>query len=117
VIATLRPDGTVHTAATWYIWDNGRVLVNMDESRKRLEYLRREPRASLTVLGSDDWYNQVTLRVRAAAIEPDPELESIDRLSRHYNGRPYPTRDRARVSAWLEVESWYGWDHGRPWLE
>jgi hypothetical protein len=40
VIATLRPDGSPHTAATWYLWEDGRVLVNMDESRKRLACLR-----------------------------------------------------------------------------
>ena len=46
VIATLRPDGSPHTAATWYDWDDGRVLLNMDESRVRLGYMRRDPRAS-----------------------------------------------------------------------
>lgn len=56
VIATLRPDGSPHTAATWYIWDDGRVLVNMDEGRKRLEHLRNDPRVSITVLGSDAWH-------------------------------------------------------------
>lgn len=37
-IATLRPDGSPHSAATWYDWDGGRVLVNMDATRLRLEY-------------------------------------------------------------------------------
>ena len=37
VIATLRPDGFPHTAATWYVWEDGRVLVNMDATRRRLE--------------------------------------------------------------------------------
>ena len=46
VIATLRPDGQPVTAATWYLWDNGRVLVNMDEGRKRLEHMRNNPRVS-----------------------------------------------------------------------
>ena len=50
VIATVAPDGSPHTAATWYLWEDGRVLVNMDEGRKRLAYLRRDPRVSLTAL-------------------------------------------------------------------
>src|SRR4051812_24881108 len=61
VIATLGPDGSPHTAATWYLWENGRVLVNMDESRKRLGYMRSDPVVSITVLGKDDWSQQVTL--------------------------------------------------------
>jgi PPOX class probable F420-dependent enzyme len=117
VIGSVRPDGSPHTAATWYIWERGRVLVNMDESRKRLDYLRHDPRASLTVIDNDMWYRQVTLRCRVASIDPDPDLSDIDRLSKHYTGNEYRDRGRSSVSAWLEVESWYGWDSGRPWEE
>jgi hypothetical protein len=49
VITTLRPDGQPVSAATWYRWDDGRVLVNMDEGRKRLEHLRGDPRVALDV--------------------------------------------------------------------
>lgn len=42
VIATLRSDGTPVTAATWYLWQDGRVLVSMDDSRVRLKHLRRD---------------------------------------------------------------------------
>ena len=104
VIATLQHDGSPHTAATWYLWEDGRVLVNMDERRKRLEHLHKEPRVSMTVLGRDDWYRHVTLRGRVVSLEPDPNLEAIDRLSQHYTGRPYRQRDRGRVSARIEVD-------------
>src|SRR6202050_761038 len=50
VITTLRRDGQPVSAATWYLWDDGRVLVNMDEGRKRLEHLRSDPRVGLDVL-------------------------------------------------------------------
>jgi PPOX class probable F420-dependent enzyme len=115
VIATLQPDGSPHTAATWYLWDDGRVLVNMDQGRKRLEYLRQDPRVSITVLGKDDWYHHVTLRGRVVSLETDPTCDVIDRLSRHYTGQPYSQRDRERVSAWIEVESWHAWAVGEPW--
>ena len=115
VVATLRPDGSPHTAATWYLWENGRVLVNMDEGRKRLGYMRNDPRVSITVLGADDLYDHVTLRCRVVAIEEDPDFEAIDRLSRHYTGQPYSQRDRGRVSAWIDVESWHAWAVIEPW--
>jgi hypothetical protein len=47
-------------------------------------------------------------------IADDPDLTDIDRLSTHYNGSPYPTRDRRRVSAWIAVESWHGWGAVKP---
>jgi PPOX class probable F420-dependent enzyme len=114
VIATLRPDGSPHTTATWYLWENGRVLVNMDEGRKRLAYIREDPRVSITVLGQDDWYHHVTLRGRVVELDEDA-LEDIDRISRHYTGQPYGDRERGRVSARIEVESWHSWAINRPW--
>ena len=61
VIATLRPDGSPHTVPTWYDWEDGRVLLNMDESRLRLQFMERDPRAALTVLDEDSWYKHVSL--------------------------------------------------------
>ncbi len=71
VMASLQPDGSPLSVATWYLWEDGRVLVNLDHSRARLEHLRDDPRVSLTVLDTDDWYRHVSLRGRVAAIEPD----------------------------------------------
>jgi PPOX class probable F420-dependent enzyme len=115
VIASRRPDGSPHSAATWYLWDDGRVLVNMDATRKRLSYMRAVPRVSLTVLGKDVWYQQVTLRGRVAEIADDDGLAGIDRLSIHYTANPYARRDQHRVNAWIEVESWYAWSNGKYW--
>jgi PPOX class probable F420-dependent enzyme len=116
VIATITPDLGIHTAATWYIWEDGRAMVNMSATRKRLDYMRLNPKVSLTVLGrGDDWYHQVTLRGHVTSLEPDPDLISIDRLARHYTGNEYPRREQERVEAWIEVDSWYGWAGGQPW--
>ncbi len=109
VVATLRPDGSPHTVATWYLWDGERLLLNMDESRARLGFIRRDPRVSLTVLDAESWYRQVTLLGRVAELVDDDELTDIDRLSRHYGGEPFRDRESRRVSAWVEVESWHLW--------
>ncbi|HET7554634.1 MAG TPA: PPOX class F420-dependent oxidoreductase [Gaiellaceae bacterium] len=109
VVATLRPDGSPHTVATWYLWDGERVLLNMDESRARLGFMRRDPRVSLTVLDAESWYRQVTLLGRVAELVDDDELADIDRLSRHYGGEPFNDRKSRRVSAWVEVGSWHLW--------
>ncbi|MFC9235394.1 PPOX class F420-dependent oxidoreductase [Streptomyces decoyicus] len=109
VITTLRSDGQPVSTATWYLWDDGRVLVNMDEGRKRLEHLRNDPRVSLTVLDEDNWYTHLSLIGHVAEIRDDEELADIDRLAQHYLGKPYPQRDRRRVSAWIEIDRWHGW--------
>ena len=109
VVATVSPRGTPHSAATWYDWEDGRALLNMDESRLRLGYLRENPACSLTVLGASDWYRQVTLLGRVVSIEEDEGLRDIDRLSIRYTRSPYGNRESRRFTAWLEPERWSAW--------
>jgi PPOX class probable F420-dependent enzyme len=109
VVATVRPDGSPHSVATWYLWDGERVLLNMDETRLRLRFMRLDPRVSLTVLDEESWYNHVSLLGRVVELVDDDGLEDIDRLARHYTGEPFRHRDSSRVSAWVEVDAWHCW--------
>jgi len=109
VIATLRPDGSPHTVATWYDWEDGRVLVNMRDTRLRLRFMRRDPRVALTIIDEHNWYMHVSLLGRVVSIEDDPDLAGIDRLSMRYRGRPYREREQIRLNAWIEVDRWHGW--------
>jgi PPOX class probable F420-dependent enzyme len=109
VVATLRSDGQPVSVATWFLLDGDRVLLNMDDTRVRVKHLRRDPRVSLTVLDEQSWYTHVSLIGRVEELVPDTDLTDIDRLSRHYNGRPYPDRESPRTTAWMRVETWHGW--------
>ena len=109
VITTLGAQGRPVSVATWYLLDGERILVNMDEGRKRLEHLRRDPRVSLTVLDEANWYTHVSLQGHVAEMRGDEGLTDIDRLAVHYTGSPYANRARGRVSAWIEVDRWHGW--------
>jgi PPOX class probable F420-dependent enzyme len=115
VVASLRPDGSPHTVATWYDWEEGRVLLNMEQTRLRLRFLRGDPRAALTVLDGNDWYRHVSLIGRVVSIEEDSDLVDIDRLAVRYTGQPFRRRDAQRVSVWFEPERWHGWSGAGPW--
>ncbi|WP_326606436.1 PPOX class F420-dependent oxidoreductase [Streptomyces sp. NBC_01800] len=118
VITTLRPDGQPVSTPTWYLWDDGRILVNMDEGRKRLDHIRHDPRVTLTVLDEAGWYTHISVIGRVAETRPDEGLADIDKLARQYMGNDYPMRDRDRVSAWIEIDRWHGWgtlkDNSQP---
>ena len=114
VVATLRPDGSPHTVPTWYDWEDGRVLLNMEVTRLRLTHMQRDPRVALTALG-ESWYRHVSLLGRVVSIADDPELVDIDRLAQRYTGSPFSRRDAKRVSAWVEVEPWHGWEGAGSW--
>nr|WP_211658673.1 TIGR03618 family F420-dependent PPOX class oxidoreductase [Phytoactinopolyspora halophila] len=109
VMGTVRPDGTPVTVATWYLWEEGRILLNLDAGRKRLEHIKANPRVSLTVLDGDSWYRHVSVQ-GTVTLDDDPDLTDIDRLARHYIGKQYPERERPRVSAWLDIDSYHSWN-------
>jgi len=109
VITTLGSGGRPVSVATWYLLEGDRILVNMDEGRKRLEHLERDPRVSLTALDEAGWYTHVSVQGRVVEMRDDAGLADIDRLAVHYTGRPYRNRERGRVSAWIEVDRWHGW--------
>jgi PPOX class probable F420-dependent enzyme len=107
VIATVRSDGAPYSACTWYDWEGGKVLVNMDFERLRLSHIRRDPRVAITVLDITDWYRAVTVLGRVVELHDDEGLADIDRLSMRYRGEPYWNRDRKRVTALIEPEFWH----------
>lgn len=109
VIAAVRPDGQPVSVATWYLLDDdGRILVNMDAERKRLAYMRQNPRVSLTVLEEGDWGTHVSVQGRITHWRDDDDWADIDRLCQRYAGAPYPDRVRPRVSAFIDIDYWHG---------
>ena len=108
-ISCVRPDGAPVSVPTWYVVEDDRIVVNMDAGRKRLEWLRADPRVSLSAMDPEDWITHVSLQGRVVETVDDPELADIDRIATHSTGRPYRVRDRPRVTARIEVDRWHGW--------
>jgi PPOX class probable F420-dependent enzyme len=106
VVATLREDGSPTTAATWYDWADGRVMLSMDARGPRIRNIRRNPQVALTVLG-DEWYTHVSLLGRAAEVREDSDYVDVDRLSMRYLGRPYGRKDHPIVTVLVEVDRWH----------
>ncbi|MCU1538481.1 MAG: class F420-dependent oxidoreductase, partial [Humibacillus sp.] len=80
-ISCLKPDGAPVSVPTWYLFEQGRVLVNMDGGRKRLEWMRADPRVALSAIDPDDWITHVSLQGRITEFVDDPDLVDIDRIA------------------------------------
>src|ERR687883_289482 len=90
VVATLRPDGSPHSAATWYDWESGRVLLNMDASRLRLQHMRRDPRAPL--------HRERVPRPRSEQRQRVARAGAVVRLGQREPLAVVVTRERARMA-------------------
>ena len=90
VVATVRPDGSPHSVATWYDLVDGLILLNLAATRARLEHMRHDPRVSLTVLDVDDWYTHVTLTGVIERLEDDPGARRHRPARAPLPGQPLP---------------------------
>src|ERR671911_612972 len=110
VLATINPDGGPQTSAMWVGRDGDEVLFSTVAGRRKHRNLERDPRASVTILDSDDPYNYVELRGRAM-IEEDVGRMFDTGLSWKYDGRdPDPDEPGAvRLIIRLEVDKATGY--------
>src|SRR3954470_15976637 len=86
VLATINPDGGPQTSAMWVGRDGDEVLFSTVARRRKHRNLERDPRASVTVLDSEDPSNSVERR-GAAPIEEDVGRGFDRGLSWKYDGR------------------------------
>ena len=116
VIGWVGKDGRPFSVATWYDWDAGEILVNMDAGRRRLAWLNAGASVALTVLEAENWYRHVSLYGGISRVAEDVGLVGIDRLALRYTGGQFRNRTSTRVSAWITVDAWHGWSDAGPWL-
>ncbi len=111
VVATLGKHGQPVTAATWFLLqDDDTILLNIEAGRARIRHVEADPRVGLTIMGQDSWYQHLSVQGRVVDMSTDPDLSVIDRVATHYTGKPYPVRDKTRVSMTVAIDSWFTWN-------
>jgi PPOX class probable F420-dependent enzyme len=94
VVAVLREDGTPHQTPIWVDWDGGFVVLNLTTTRRKLEYLRRDPRVSVLVVDRNDPFRWLRVEGKVAEITKEGAYEHIVRQAGVYLGKEeYPLRE------------------------
>ena len=94
-LATVNPDGSAQVTATWIRFaDNGLILVNTAEGRKKPRNIRRNPRVALSWAKPDNPYNSVAIQGRVVEEYTGDRAEAdIDSFAKKYLGEDvYPWR-------------------------
>jgi PPOX class probable F420-dependent enzyme len=94
VVAALREDGTPHQTVVWVDWDGEHLLLNLNNFRTKLDYLRRDPRVSVLVLDRSNPFRWLRLEGDVVEITPEGAYEHIVRQAGVYLGKDeYPLKD------------------------
>ena len=94
VVTALRENGTPHQTVVWVDWDGEHVVLNLNNFRAKLEYLRRDPRVSVLVLDRHDPFRWLGVEGTVAEITPEGAYDHIVRQAGVYLGRhSYPLKE------------------------
>jgi PPOX class probable F420-dependent enzyme len=85
VLATLNPDGGPQTSVVWVGLDGDDVLISTAAGRRKDRNLRRDSRASLSVIDRNDGERYIEIRGRAIVTE-DIDRALAVRLGEKYMG-------------------------------
>ena len=93
VLTTLMPDGTPQSHVMWVDHDDEHILINTEVHRRKYKNIRRDARATVTIMDANDGYSYSEVRGTVVEEVGGPEARRhIDALSQRYFGKPYPNQ-------------------------
>jgi PPOX class probable F420-dependent enzyme len=102
VLAVTGADGRPNLTPMWFDYEGDKVLVNVATHRKKVEWIRSDPRLSLIIVNPENMYHWVSMKVTVEReiLEDDPDegawvTQQLDRIWRKYvgDGDVYGLRD------------------------
>ena len=96
-LVTINEDGTPQASITWIDTEDGLILINTAEGRRKTRNLHRDPRVA--VLVEAEPYRWMSINGTVVETVPEPRaLERIDELKRRYDSKPWsPVLGQVRV--------------------
>jgi PPOX class probable F420-dependent enzyme len=102
VLATIRANGRPQLSNIMYVPDEGDTfLISITDSRAKTANLRRDPRASLYVLGDNFWqYVVIEATAELSPVASEPNDATVEALIRYYEAGSgaHPNWDEYRAA-------------------
>ena len=104
VLGVIGNDGRANLTPMWFDYEGEKVLVNVAQHRKKVEWIRKNPQLSMLIVNPDNAYHWVSIKatVEREILEDDPEegarvTAQLDKIWTKYTQQdpPYGLRDPA----------------------
>jgi len=91
-VSYLNRKDQIVTFPIWTDFDGDHVLVSSPVGSRKGKALRERPQVAVSIVSTKDPWHWVSVSGRVVDIQPDQDLEFIDRMSQKYVGRDYERR-------------------------
>ncbi len=103
-LATLLKDGAPHSVPLWVDLEGDQIAIFTEPKALKARNMDRDGRVALSITQADRPLTSAVIRGRVSErLEGDPAWAIVDRMSRKYEGKPYP-RDLEMVVYLIEPE-------------
>jgi PPOX class probable F420-dependent enzyme len=96
-VSYLNKRGQIVTFPMWVDYDGGQVLISSPIGSRKGKSLRERPQVSVEVVSTKNPWHWVSVSGRVIDIQPDENLEFIDRMARRYTGQEYQRRSPREI--------------------
>ncbi len=91
-VSYLNRRGQIVTFPMWAAFDGEHILVSSPVGSRKGQSLREREHVSISIVSTKNPWHWLSVSGRVIGIEPDHNLEFIDRMSRKYAGSDYQRR-------------------------
>lgn len=91
-VSYINKKGQIVTFPMWVDYDGEHILVSSPVGSRKGQALRERPQVAVSIVSAKDPWHWLSVSGRVVDIQPDHNLEFIDRMSRKYTGKDYSRR-------------------------
>ena len=104
-IATLMPDGSPQVTPVWFLYENGKFIVNTARGRVKDRNMTRNAKVALSIVDPDNAYAHLAVRGTIVRATEEGAAANIDVLAKKYLGQDkYPFGQPGEVRVMYEIE-------------
>lgn len=108
-LATIGADGFPQMTAVWFLYEDGKIKISLNDSRLKTKNLLKRPQVGLMILDLNNPYRYLEVR-GTVSTTPDPDYEFAKRVGAKYGGADLSDHDNpgeSRLVAEIEPTNVY----------